>query len=145
MGLWWANYNRGIAVTMSVEAALKPHVWAIFALPFVLLLGWLVARRHEFGLALFVCFCLYFFSTFVAARYESCTVVTGSFDFGVCFTGTAEAQELARDNGHVIYFGAILVIQAIAALVIALQRAFSRSTMPEQAQVRGELSVQQPE
>lgn len=137
IGLLWANYNRGFAVELPTEEALKQHVWAIFALPFALLVGWLLARRQEAWLALFVCFCLYFFSTFIAARYESCTVVTGSFDLGVCFMSTAEAQEMARDNGHAIYFAAILVVQSVVALVIALQRAFSRSTMLEQVQVHG--------
>ena len=134
IGLLWANYNRALADTLtSVEEALRPQVWTIFAIPFGLCLGWIAARRREGWLALFVCFCVYFFSTFVAARYESCTVVTGSFDLMSCFTATSEAQELARGNGHAIYFASITTIQFVAALVIALQRALSRSTMPGQA------------
>ncbi|MBC8159893.1 MAG: hypothetical protein H7Z42_01630 [Roseiflexaceae bacterium] len=136
LGLLWANYNRGLASSLAPEAALRPHVWVIFAIPFALLLGWLLARRHEAGQALLVCFCVYFFSTFIAARYESCAVVTGSFDLGVCFTGTAEAQELAQGSGHALYFQSILIIQSFAALVIALQRAVGRSTMPDQVRLR---------
>ena len=148
IGLLWANYNRGLAETLtSAEEALRPHVWTIFAIPFGLFLGWLIARRREGWLALFVCFCVYFFSTFVAARYESCTVVTGSFDLVSCFTATSEAQELARGNGHAIYFASITTIQFVAALVIALQRALSRSTMPGQALPRqhSEFGIQNPE
>lgn len=143
VGLIWANYNRVLAPTLSDEAALRPHVWAIFGLPFALCIGWLLARRRELWLALAVCFCIYFFSAFVAARYESCAVVTGRFDLNVCFTGTAEAQEAARRNGHTIYFQSILVVQALAALVVALQRAWSRSTMPDETpQASSEFTVQ---
>ena len=138
LGLLWANYNRVLAADLSGEPALRPHVWSIFAIPFALLLGWLAARRREGWLALFVCFCLYFFSTFVAARYESCTIVTGSFNLGVCFTATAEAQDAAGATSHTLYFQAILVIQMLAAVAIGLQRALSRSTMPSQAQPRPE-------
>lgn len=146
IGLLWANYNRELAASLSGEEALRPYVWTIFAIPFALFLGWLLARRREGWLALFVCFCLYFFSTFVAARYESCTVVTGRFDLGVCFTATAEAQEIARQTFHVVYFQSIIVIQAAAAVIIALQRAFTRSTMPTQAPLRpSDLSMQHSE
>lgn len=146
VGLLWANYNRALAATLGDEAALRAHVWAIFAVPFALFLGWVVARRREGWLALVVCFCLYFFSTFVAARYESCTVVTGSFDLGVCFTATSEAQDAANTSRHVLYFQSILVIQALAVVVIALQRALSRSTMPDTPQpVNSEFTIQNSE
>lgn len=134
LGGIWANYNRILAAGLSGEAALRPNVWAVFALPFALFIGWLIARRHEGWLAFFVCFCLYFFSTFIAARYESCTVVTGQFNLAICFANTAEAQTAAQANHHEIYFLSILVIQSLAALATALQRALSRSTMPDRAQ-----------
>ena len=45
---------------------------------------------------------------------------------------TAQAQEAAAANGHRIYFAAIVVVQLLAALAVALHRAVSRSTMPSQ-------------
>jgi hypothetical protein len=139
IGALWANYNRQLAGSLvaqkAIEEAQKPLVWSIFAIPFALFIGWFIARRREVWWALFICFCIYFFSTFVAARYESCTVLRGSFDLGSCFTATAEAQEAARVSGHVLYFQAILVIQLGAACVVALRQALTRSTIPEHAPV----------
>lgn len=146
-GALWANYNRGLATALAPEDALRPHVWATFAIPFALFLGWIIARWREGWLALFVCFCLYFFSPFVAARYESCVVLAGSFSLRDCFFATADAQTAASANGHALYFQSIIVFQLVVALGIALQRALSRSTMPDQAQPRphSELSTQNAE
>ena len=147
VGALWANYNRVLAVGLGPEDALRPHVWVIFAIPFALFLGWLIARRREGWLALFVCFCLYFFSTFVAARYESCVVIAGSFSLRDCFFATADAQTAASANGHALYFQSIIVFQLVVALGIALQRALSRSTMADQTQSRlnSEFSTQNAE
>lgn len=129
VGAAWAIYNRGLANPPYSEAEFRPLVWVIFATPLALCIGWWIARPGERWWAAFVSFCVYFFSPFVAARYESCTVVTGRFDVLACFTRTAEAQTLANNNGHLIYFQAILVVQVIAALVVALHRALARSTI----------------
>lgn len=131
-GAAWAFYNRGLAQPPFDEAEFRPLVWVIFATPFAMLLGWLAARWSERWWAAFVSFCVYFFSPFVAARYESCTVVNGTFDLVSCFADTARAQELGNATGHAIYFQAIVVVHLIAALTIALQRALARSTMPDQ-------------
>jgi hypothetical protein len=122
-GVIWAIYNRGLVSPPYDESELRPLVWVIFATPFALWLGWLIARWREAWWATFVCLCLYFFSPFVAQRYESCTIVSGSFSLSDCFTATAEAQRLANDSGHVIYFASVIVIHAIAALAIAMHRA----------------------
>lgn len=132
IGAAWATYNRSLAHFPYGEGELRPLVWVIFATPFATFWGWFFARRGERWRAAFICFCIYFFSPFVAARYESCTVVHGVFDLSDCFVATAQAQQAAAANGHQIYFSAIVVIQALAALALALHRALSRSTMPAQ-------------
>jgi hypothetical protein len=135
IGAAWAFYNRSIVSFPYDEAELRPLVWVIFATPFALFWGWFLARRAERWWAAFVCFCIYFISPFVAQRYESCTVVSGSFNLVDCFAATAEAQQLSGANGHQIYFGAIIVIHVLIALAVALQRAFGRSTIVDQRHV----------
>lgn len=130
VGAAWASYNRGLTTPPYDEAMLRPLVWVIFATPFALLLGWLIARRSEGWWAAFVCFCLYFFSPFVAQRYESCTIVSGSFNLGDCFTATDQAQQLATASGHRIYFESVVVIQVVLALLITLHRALNRGVAP---------------
>lgn len=132
-GAAWAIYNRGLTKAPFGEEEFRPLVWVIFAVPFAMFLGWLAARWRERWLAAFVSFCVYFFSPFIAARYESCTVVNGSFSLVSCFTQTAEAQTAANAAGHTIYFQAIVVVHLLAALVIALQRALVHSTIPVKA------------
>ena len=131
VGAAWAIYNRSIVGFPYDEAELRPLVWVIFATPFAMFWGWFFARPAERGWAAFVSFCVYFFSPFVAQRYESCTVVSGSFNLVDCFAATAQAQELAGNNGHRIYFGSIVVIHVLIALIIATQRAMRpRNTTP---------------
>jgi hypothetical protein len=133
LGAAWAIYNRNQAQPpYDPEKDFRPLVWVIFATPFATFWGWFVARRAERWWAAFVSFCIYFFSVFVAARYESCTVLQGHFSLSDCFFATAQAQEAANNNGHIIYFGAVVAIQALAALALALHRALSRSTIPAQ-------------
>jgi hypothetical protein len=132
LGLGWAIYNRGLTRFPYPESQFHALVWVIFAIPFATFWGWFVARRAERWWAAFVCFCIYFFSPFVAARYESCTVVHGVFDLRDCFSATTQAQQAAASNGHQIYFAAILVVHLLAALAVALHRALSRSTIPAQ-------------
>lgn len=132
IGAAWATYNRSLTSFPYDESQLRALVWVIFATPFAMFWGWFFARRSERWWAAFVCFCLYFFSTFVAQRYESCVIVSGSFNLVDCFTATSQAQELAGGNGHRIYFETVVIIQVLAALVIALQRARTHSTIPDQ-------------
>jgi hypothetical protein len=144
IGAAWAFYNRGLtAPPYDPGTEFRPLVWVIFATPFATFWGWFAARRAERWWAAFVCFCIYFFSPFVAARYESCTVLQGHFSLSDCFFATAQAQEQANNSGHVIYFGVIVFIHLLAALVVALHRALTRSTILDQLPVPdGEPSTQ---
>ena len=133
LGAVWAIYNRNLtAPPYDPGGEFRPLVWVIFATPFATFWGWFLARRAERWWAAFVCFCIYFFSPFVAARYESCTVLQGSFSLSDCFLATAQAQEQANNSGHVIYFSAVVIVHLIAALAVALHRALNQSTIPEQ-------------
>jgi hypothetical protein len=132
VGAAWAIYNRSLTHFPYQEDQFRPLVWVIFATPFAMFWGWFIARRAERWWAAFVCFCIYFFSPFIAARYETCTVLKGAFDLADCFTATAQAQEAANSNGHAIYFQAVVVVHLLAALAVALQRALDRSTMIDQ-------------
>jgi hypothetical protein len=136
LGAAWAIYNRGLTNPPNApEREFRPLVWVIFATPFATFWGWFIARRAERWWAAFVCFCIYFFSPFVAARYESCTVLQGHFSLSDCFLNTAQAQEAANNSGHVIYFQAVVIVNLLAALAVALHRAQSRSTISEQPPV----------
>ena len=130
LGAAWAVYNRGLAPGLGAEEQLRAQTWVIFATPFAIFWGWFFARRGERLWAAGICFCIYFFAPFVAARYESCAVLWAQYGPIGCFTATNEAREAARVAGHVIYFQAIVIVHLLAALLVALQRALSRSTIP---------------
>lgn len=130
LGAAWALYNRGLAVRPYDEAAYRALIWVVFATPFAMFWGWLLARPAERWAALLVSASIYFFAPFVAARYESCAVVRDGFSLVSCFADTQAAQQLANDNGHALYFQAIVVIHLLAGLAVALHRALDRSTMP---------------
>lgn len=132
LGAAWAVYNRAQVAPPYREDEYRALVWIIFATPFATFWGWFLARRRERWWAAFVCFCIYFFSPFVAARYESCTALTGRFDLNSCFIATTAAQEAANASGHVRYFQIIVIIHLLAALTVALHRALNRSTIPDQ-------------
>ncbi len=123
IGAAWASYCRSITPPPYDESELRNLIWVIFATPFALFLGWVAARRRELWLAAFVCFCIYFFAAFLAARYETCTVVHGGFSLTSCFTDTSAALDLAGASGHRIYFESAVVIHVIAAVIVAVQRA----------------------
>jgi hypothetical protein len=130
LGAAWAVYNRGLVPTLGQEGQLRAQTWVIFATPFATFWGWFIARRAERLWAAAVCFCIYFFAPFIAARYESCAVVWQEFGPAGCFTATSQARALAATSQHAIYFQMIVIVHLIAALALALQRALSRSTMP---------------
>ena len=132
-GAAWAIYNRSITSFPYDEAQLRALIWVVFASPFAMFWGWFFARPRERWIAAFVCFCIYFFSPFLAARYETCVVVNDAFNLVSCFADTEQAQQLAGAIGHRIYFESVVVIHVIAALCTALQRALSRSTIIDQA------------
>ena len=130
LGAAWAVYNRNLVTSLDPEAQLRAQVWVIFATPFATFWGWFVARRAERLWAAAICFCIYFFAPFVAARYESCAVVWPEFGPAGCFIATSQARDAAAAGAHAIYFQAIVLVHVLAALVLALQRALSRSTIP---------------
>jgi cytochrome bd-type quinol oxidase subunit 2 len=107
IGALWAYYNLAATGGDRGEDQLQRLVWAIFGAPFALFIGWVVARRAEFWLAAFASFCVYFFTVFVAARFESLLMTA----------------DQARDSGHVLYFQAAIVLHVLAALALAVWRA----------------------
>ncbi len=129
VGLAWAWLQFRSTTAPYNEEQYPALVWVLFATPAALALGWLIARPRERWLAVFVCFCLYFLTPFVAARYESCTVADGFFNPVSCFTRTQEAREIASADGHSTYFQAVLVLHGLSVIAIALQRGAGRSTM----------------
>ncbi|NJM05920.1 hypothetical protein HC891_06545 [Candidatus Gracilibacteria bacterium] len=107
IGLAWGSYNFISTGGARTDETLRPLIWTVFATPFALLLGWLVARRSEWQLAAFCCFCLYFLTFFVAARIEALFYTV----------------EQSKANGHEFYFVTSLVIHGVAALGLSLWRA----------------------
>lgn len=128
LGAAWAIYSRSTTAFPYDESQIRALIWIVFAAPFATFIGWFIARPRERWIAAFVCFCIYFFAPFVAARYETCTVVHGTFSLVSCFTDTEQAQQLAGQIGHRIYFESVVVIHLLAALATALHRALRRPT-----------------
>lgn len=119
LGVAWAVYNYDSAVALRGDAQTRPLVWAIFAAPLALFLGWWIARRRELARAAFTCFCLYFFTPFVAARIES-----------LFFTA-----DQAQANGHNLYFTTVIILHAVVGLGLVLWRAFGAAPPVPQANV----------
>jgi hypothetical protein len=109
LGVAWAAYNLASTGGARNDDTVRPLVWTVFAAPFALFLGWLVARRRELGLAAFCCFCLYFFTFFVAQRIETLLVT----------------PEAATANGHGLYFNTVIVIHAVVGAGLAVWRALA--------------------
>ena len=109
------------------EAYLRPLVWTIFATPLATWVGWASARRREVWLAAGMCFCIYFFSPFVGARIESFVL---------------DATD-AEQAGHVIYFQAVILLNILAALSVALWRASRIASAADGAQLPAEPAVGQ--
>jgi hypothetical protein len=122
VGVAWAAFNLASTGGARNDTTVRPLVWAVFAAPFALFLGWLVARRRELGLAAFCCFCLYFFTFFVAQRIETLAV----------------SAEAAAANGHALYFTMVIVIHAVVGAGLAVWRALSPApSAPAAAQAGG--------
>src|SRR6478672_11220721 len=100
IGAGWAIYNRGLVPSLPLPGQLRAQTWVIFATPFATFLGWFIARRAERLWAAAICFCIYFFAPFIAARYESCAVVWQEFGPAGCFTATSQARALAATSQH---------------------------------------------
>jgi ABC-type Na+ efflux pump permease subunit len=106
VGVAWAYYNYTSTGGARGENQLRPLVWTIFSTPFVVFLGWVVARKTELWLAAFFCFCGYFFTPFVAASIES------------FFRSTEDAAH----TGHALYFTMVMVIHAVLGVGVSLWR-----------------------
>lgn len=113
LGAAWAVFNLSRVGWNGATGQTAPLVWAVFATPFFTFWGWFVARRHERWLAAFVCFCIYFFSVFIGARLE--LLVLGT--------------QAATDSCHELYFRLTLIVQVIACVVVAAQRASTHGTI----------------
>jgi cation transport ATPase len=107
MGLAWASYNFISTGGVRSDETLRPLIWTVFATPFALFLGWLAARRSEWRLAAFCCFCMYFLTFFVAARIEALFY----------------SAEQSAANGHAFYFVTSLVLHGLTALALSGWRA----------------------
>jgi cytochrome bd-type quinol oxidase subunit 2 len=114
LGAIWAYYNLASTEGSRAESQFRALIWTIFGTPFATFWGWFFARRRERWLALFVSFCIYFFSVFVAARVETLIV----------------DRETAQAQGHVIYFHAVIIINLIAGLAAAVQRGLAADAEP---------------
>jgi hypothetical protein len=138
-GAAWAIYNRSLVPSLPLQGQLRALTWVIFATPFATFWGWFFSRRAERLWAAAICCGIYFFTVFVAARYESCAVVWAEYGPAGCFIATGPARDLAGASKHAIYFQVIVILQILSALAVALHRALSRSRMPVQlSQPQGE-------
>jgi cytochrome bd-type quinol oxidase subunit 2 len=106
VGAAWAYYNFTSTGGERGEDQLRPLVWTIFSTPFVLFLGWVLARKAELWLAAFICFCVYFFTPFVAASIES------------LFRTTEEAAH----TGHTLYFTMVMVLHTVLGVGLSVWR-----------------------
>lgn len=114
-GAAWAAFNLASTGGERGGEQMQPLIWVIFAGPFALCIGWIIARPREVWLAIFTCFCLYFFMPFVAQRFESLLV----------------PMEQARATGHQLYFQAAIVMHLLSGIGVAIWRA--RTPRPQPA------------
>ncbi len=117
LGAIWAAYNLISTGGVRSEAELRPLVWAYFATPCALFLGWVIARRVEVWRAAGICFCVYFFTPFVAARIESLVL----------------SSEQAAANGHSMFFWTMISLHLVVAVGLATWRALSGPVQPAEA------------
>lgn len=115
IGTAWAWYNYTSTGGAREISLARPLVWTIFAIPFALCIGWLLLAWARRGVALFASFCLYFFSPFIAARWES-------------FFFSPEAADRA---GHDLYFKAVMVVNILGAIGLAIWQARIPPREPE--------------
>ena len=109
LGLAWASYNLISVGPARNDEVIHALVWTVFATPLLLFMGWLLARRQELRLAAFCCFCLYFFTFFIAQRMESFFLEPGA----------------ATDHG--LYFRLVLVIHGLGGISFIYWRAFRQA------------------
>ncbi|WP_298820468.1 hypothetical protein [Chloroflexus sp.] len=85
----------------------------ILATPLTTFVGWIVARRSEWRLALASCGAFYFFTPFIAARIET------------ILAPEAAAQTVGP---HTVYFTSVLILHAIGGLALAWWRGQAKDT-----------------
>jgi hypothetical protein len=118
VGVAWEAYSLSSTGGVRNDSTIRALVWTVFAAPFALFLGWLVARRGELGLAAFCCFCLYFFTFFVAQRIESLVL----------------SAEQSSANGHALHFSLMIGIHAVVGSCLAVWRALTPAAAPHAPQ-----------
>lgn len=123
LGIGAAAWHHSLLAPPYRGADAAALVWVVLAAPLAVFLGWWIARPGDVALAAIVACCIYFFTPFIAARYESCVIVHGSFNLVSCVVDTQRAQQLASQAGHRIYFETVMVIHGCAAIVVAILRA----------------------
>jgi hypothetical protein len=107
VGALWAGYNLWVAGSDRGQEVFRALIWTVFATPFATFCGWAIARPAERWWAAFVCFAIYFFAIFTAARVERLLL----------------GEELANATAHLLYFRLTLAFDVLACLGVALQRA----------------------
>jgi succinate-acetate transporter protein len=118
LGALWAGFNLWRAGDARDDSVFRALIWVVFATPFATFWGWILARPHERWRAAFVCFTIYFFAIFTAARIER--LVLG--------------QEAASATGHALYFRLTLLFDLLGCLGVALHRARSLGTIASPAE-----------
>ena len=113
IGAAWAGYNFWSAGDNRGEPVLRALIWTVFATPFATFGGWAIARPRERWMAAAVCFTIYFFAIFAAARLERLLV----------------GERAAAATGHDLYFRLCLAFDLIACLGVALHRALHVGTI----------------
>jgi len=111
----------GIVTAWYVYATTSPtdewsRRWLLVVVPFLsgqgLLYGWHQAWRN----VLLWLAAIYLFAPFVAARIESCaTVIPGAVP---CFADVVILREITSQNGHPVYFFALISVHTISVLIL---------------------------
>ena len=112
-GALWAGYNLWAAGDARDPGVFRALIWAVFATPLLTFIGWAWTRPAERWRAAGVCFAVYFFAIFAAARIER--LVLG--------------QDLAEQTRHALYFRLTLALDLLGGLAIALHRGRSMGTI----------------
>lgn len=114
LGALWSIYNLWSAGEGRDPEVFRALIWVVFATPFATFWGWAIARPGERWLAAFICFSIYFFAIFIAARVERLML----------------GEDAATASGHALYFRLTLLFDLLACLGVALQRARGIGTIP---------------
>jgi hypothetical protein len=117
LGALWAGYHL-LLLNTTPSPDDRTLIWIVFATPFAAFWGWFVARPAERWQAALVCFAIYFFAFFIAARIERLLL----------------GRDQAAATGHLLYFRLKWSLDLLGCLAAALQRARALGTIPEPAE-----------